>query len=190
VGLAAQLPSGTTEDLDYYSTFWDFLVRGGQAYEPLDNILGSPQFPANRARPQVQLPATGAFLKNATSCDFLAFGISARDARVAPFSTRRLMDLSFRALADSGIESRGQKIGCFMSGALGIDGKGDVDTEGSFSYMAHAMPNRISYALDLRGPSIHVDTACSSSLTALHLAIGAIERGDCTVALVEAAQVN
>jgi hypothetical protein len=52
------------------------------------------------------------------------------------------------------------------------------------------MANRISYALDLTGPSIYLDTACSSSLTALHLAIGAIERGDCVAALVGAAQIN
>jgi hypothetical protein len=40
VGIAAQLPSGSysTEDLDYAS-FWDFLVGGGKAYEPLANIL-------------------------------------------------------------------------------------------------------------------------------------------------------
>jgi acyl transferase domain-containing protein len=52
------------------------------------------------------------------------------------------------------------------------------------------MANRISYALDLTGPSVYLDTACSSSLTALHLAVGAIERGDCVAALVGAAQIN
>ncbi|KAJ7493888.1 hypothetical protein FB451DRAFT_1491404 [Mycena latifolia] len=52
------------------------------------------------------------------------------------------------------------------------------------------MANRISYALDLTGPSMYLDTACSSSLTALHIAIAAIQSGDCAAALVGAAQIN
>ncbi|MDN3720405.1 polyketide synthase [Roseibium salinum] len=45
-------------------------------------------------------------------------------------------------------------------------------------------PNRISYFLDLHGPSEPVETACSSSLVALHRAVQAIEAGDCDMALV------
>ncbi|KAJ7809999.1 hypothetical protein B0H14DRAFT_3112515, partial [Mycena olivaceomarginata] len=131
------------------------------------------------------LPARGAFLKNATAFDNIAFGISARDARVMPYSARRLLDLSFQALLDSGIESRGQKIGCFMSG-----NRNAIDADGSFAWMQYSLANRISYTLDLTGPSVSLDTACSSSLTALHLAIASIERGDCTAALVGAAQIN
>jgi hypothetical protein len=46
--------------------------------------------------------------------------------------------------------------------------------------------NRISYLLDLRGPSVAVDTACSSSFVALHSAIQSIENGDAEIALVSA----
>jgi 3-oxoacyl-(acyl-carrier-protein) synthase len=65
-----------------------------------------------------------------------------------------------------------------------------MDADGSFAWSPHAMANRISYALDLTGPSILLDTACSSSLNGLHLAISAIERGECEAALVGAAQIN
>ncbi|KAJ7909504.1 hypothetical protein B0H13DRAFT_2272842 [Mycena leptocephala] len=53
----------------------------------------------------------------------------------------------------------------------------------------HMSPWRISYLIVSR-PSVQLDTACSSSLTALHLAITAIEKGDCIAALVGAAQIN
>ncbi len=45
------------------------------------------------------------------------------------------------------------------------------------------MANRVSYFLNLNGPSYVVDTACSSSLAAIHLACESIARGECTMAI-------
>ncbi|MFS8067933.1 MAG: SDR family NAD(P)-dependent oxidoreductase, partial [Byssovorax sp.] len=47
----------------------------------------------------------------------------------------------------------------------------------------HAIANRVSWCLDLSGPSLAVDTACSSSLTAIHLAVEALRAGTCRWAL-------
>ena len=60
--------------------------------------------------------AGGSFLKDTTKFDNLEFGIANKDAKALTASTRRLIELSFLALLDSGIDSRGQKIGSFMTG--------------------------------------------------------------------------
>ncbi|KAK3309854.1 polyketide synthase module [Chaetomium strumarium] len=46
------------------------------------------------------------------------------------------------------------------------------------------LANRISYAFDLKGPSLTVDTACSSSLVCLHLAVQSLRNRECESAIV------
>src|SRR5699024_7427798 len=50
----------------------------------------------------------------------------------------------------------------------------DVPVSSSFA----AIANRVSYAMNLRGPSMAIDTMCSSSLTTVHLGCESIRRGE------------
>ncbi|KAK7062198.1 reducing polyketide synthase FUB1 [Favolaschia claudopus] len=109
-------------------------------------------------------------------------------------STRRLIELSFLALLDSGIRYRGQRVGCYTSGIpfdiLTVADPDEYEARGSFAGGPCMIANKISYHLDLLGPSIPTDTACSSSLTALHLAVQALRTGDCEAAVVGGCQLN
>ena len=61
---------------------------------------------------------------------------------------------------------------------------GVLDVRTGVGVPADYLPNRISFLLNLQGPSEPVSTACSSSLVALHRAAESIRRGDCEQAIV------
>ncbi|OJA18266.1 hypothetical protein AZE42_05820 [Rhizopogon vesiculosus] len=188
VGISADLPSGPhgTENLDYQS-FFDFLINEHQAYEkiPSDRFNIDSVEGVNVGEVAV---THGAFLKDLDLFDHIEFGISSKDARMMVIGTRKLIELSFLALVDSGMDYRGKNIGAYMASvahdAWMISGEDETEARGSFAYVPAMVANRVSYHLDLRGPSIPTDTACSSSLSAFHIAMQAIRNGECEAALV------
>ncbi|KAI0749993.1 ketoacyl-synt-domain-containing protein [Daedaleopsis nitida] len=193
VGVAAQLPGGPLSgDLDYPS-FVRFLLAGGEAYQRMPEDRFNTQFLLGESPGHI-LVDTGTFLKNLDAFDYLEFGITAKDAKFMSISTRRLIELTFLALQDSGIDYRGQNVGSYMAGVahdlLTISGHDDLEASGSFAGGPAMIANRVSYHLDLRGPSCPVDTACSSSLYATHLAVQSLRSGECEAAVVGGCQLN
>lgn len=59
-------------------------------------------------------------MKDVLLFDHVEFGITPKDAKSMAVSTRKLIEHSFLALLDSGIDYRGKNIGCFTSG-VGFD---------------------------------------------------------------------
>ncbi|KAI0068636.1 hypothetical protein BV25DRAFT_1910396 [Artomyces pyxidatus] len=194
VGIAAELPSGpwSSENLTYDS-FFRFLLESGEAYETIPAERFNIDTLKGNGVGQV-LTDTGAFLKDVKLFDHLEFGITTKDARFMTLSTRKLIELSFLSLLDAGIDYRGKNIGCYMSGiahdVLMLSGHDDVEARGSFAAGPSMIANRVSYHLDLRGPSIPIDTACSSSLFGTHLAVQAMRNGECEAAVVGGCQIN
>ncbi|KAH9933653.1 ketoacyl-synt-domain-containing protein [Epithele typhae] len=194
VGIAAQLPSGRWADTNLdYDAFFDFLLDKGEAYEPIPSSRFNIQSIQGRAVGQV-LANAGAFLKDVDLFDHMEFGITAKDARLMPLSLRKLIETTFLSLCDSGIDYRGKNVGCYMSGVaydtFSVSGHDDTEASGSFAYVPSMIANRVSYHLDLRGPTVPVDTACSSSLYATHMAVQALRHGECDVAVVGGCQLN
>ncbi|THH18839.1 hypothetical protein EW146_g2208 [Bondarzewia mesenterica] len=194
VGIAADFPSGRHSDTNLnHEDFFQFLLQRLDAYEKIP----SDRFNVDSWKgqgPGRVITTGGAFLKNISLFDHLEFGITAKDAKSMAVSTRKLIELSFLALLDSGMDYRGRNVGCFMSGVpfdlLTIADADEFDARGSFAGGSFTIANRVSYHLDLLGPSVPTDTACSSSMTALHLAVQALRAGDCESAVVGGCQLN
>jgi acyl transferase domain-containing protein len=123
------------------------------------------------------------------------FGISPREAANLDPQQRLLLEVTWEALEEGGIPPstlRGTLTGVFV-GAFTLDYKvlqfhGEdfrhVNAHTAVGSMMTMLSNRLSYAFDLRGPSLSIDTACSSSLVAIHQACQALRSGeiDCAVA--------
>ncbi|MDU5207308.1 MAG: polyketide synthase [Enterococcus faecium] len=131
-------------------------------------------------------------LNNIADFDPLFFNISPREAEVMDPQQRIFLEEAWKAIEDAGYsneEMSGKKCGVFVGNTMGdysnilsksvIENKMDI-----FSGISPSiLPARISYFLNLKGPSIAIDTACSSSLVAVHLAYKSIISGECDMAL-------
>ncbi|KIJ24179.1 hypothetical protein M422DRAFT_275098 [Sphaerobolus stellatus SS14] len=121
----------------------------------------------------------------------MSFGITAADARAMALSTRKLVEHSSLSLLDAGVEYRGHNVGCYMSGvAFDIQPIADPVPRGSFAGYPYSIANKVSYHLDLVGPSLPTDPTCSSTVSALYLAVQALRAEDCETTLIGGSQLN
>jgi len=120
------------------------------------------------------------------------FGISPREASMMDPQQRMLLEMSWEALENSGIKPstiKGSPCGVFIGIASAdysyrlADDLAAVDSSVATGNTASIAANRISYVLDLRGPSMAIDTACSSSMVAFHQACRSILSGETTQAI-------
>ena len=112
---------------------------------------------------------------------------------------RHLLEVSYESLENAGIpmaEVAGKNVGVFI-GCSNSDYRTymhkDVENLPMFEATGNEtsiLSNRISYAFDLRGPSMTIDTACSSSLVALHNAFQSLQSGECSMAIVGGSHLN
>ena len=121
----------------------------------------------------------GAFLADIDAFDAEFFEISPREAAKMDPQQRLLLEVAYESLEHAGIRAdslRRTQTGVFVGACAGEYGYlattdlSQVDAWSGTGAALSIIANRVSYFLDLRGPSVTVDTACSSSLVAVHLA--------------------
>ncbi|MGC2777760.1 MAG: beta-ketoacyl synthase N-terminal-like domain-containing protein [Bradyrhizobium sp.] len=201
IGMAGRFPGAP--DL---TTYWSNLTQG------VESIRGVSEQDLREAGVSAERIADPNYirlypaLEDATLFDARYFNISAKEAEYIDPQHRLFLECAVHALEDAGCDPKRYdgNIGVFggvnpnayqflalrnrlMSGAYGSIGNifESLETDlmfflgGDKDYLA----TRVSYKLDLRGPSLSVQTACSTSLVAVHLACQSLLAGECEAAL-------
>ncbi|MDI2127659.1 type I polyketide synthase [Yinghuangia seranimata] len=189
VGIGCRVPGASGPE-----AYWKLLTGGVDAIRevPADRWDADAYYDPDPQVPGRMNTRWGGFLDDAEGFDAEFFGVSAREAARMDPQQRLALEVAWEALEDAGIAPSGlsgSRTGVYMgvatfdhgSAMLGrLDGAEAYDgTGGALSIVA----NRLSYVLNLRGPSMVVDSACSSSLVAVHLAAAALRAGEAELAL-------
>ncbi len=136
----------------------------------------------------------GAFLDDIGYFDPTPFRLSAREARYMDPQQRLALEVAYEAIEDAGIpvdQIYGSHVGVYF-GVSSWDysmqqfspfSVNDLDLYSATGMAFSVIANRVSYCLNLKGPSLIVDTACSSSLMAIHLACQSILSGESKMAI-------
>ncbi|WP_020663221.1 type I polyketide synthase [Amycolatopsis benzoatilytica] len=181
-------------DLDTPERFWNFLNQEQSAVR---------QVPPQRWEPYgSQSPEVGAILRRTTQLgcyldditgfDANFFGVTPREAEFIDPQQRLMLELSWMALEHAGIAPtglRGTDAGVFFGVSAYDYGKRLLDDIPGLQAWAlngaglFGIANRVSYTLDLQGPSLSIDTACAGSLTAIHTACQNLWRRETQLAL-------
>lgn len=191
VGMACRFPGGASSPEE----FWRNLCAGVDA-------IG--EIPANRwdvdayydpapSTPGKMNTRWGGFIDQIDMFDPAFFGISPREAAQIDPQQRLLLEVTWEALECAGLpppslagSQAGVYVGiigndyAFLQTQSGAPVDGFMGTGNAHSIAA----NRLSYVLDLHGPSVALDTACSSSLVAVHLASQSLRNRNIDIAVV------
>ncbi len=201
IGISAKLPSASTME-----EFWDNIINGADCIRTfpevrkrdIDNyVYFSKLEPYGKAK-----YLNGAFLEEVDKFDYKLFKLTPKEASLMDPYQRMFLQTVWHAIEDSGYGGRRlekSKTGVFVGFAnnakdsyqkmiydveptlLGLSAVGNTTS---------MLPSRISYLLDLKGPTMVLDTACSSSLVAVHTACNSLKNGDCDMAIAGGIRIN
>jgi polyketide synthase PksL len=175
-----RLPGAETLD-----ALWDMLAAGRSMIRKLPDDRRSAGYRNDETY-------WGAFLEDADAFDPEFFGISPREAASMDPQQRFGLELAWNALEDAGIRPSAlakSDTGVFMGVChwdyLEMLARADIPVEAhrATGVAPSIVSNRISFQLDLRGPSVTNDSACSSALVAIEQAAKALRGGQCGAAL-------
>jgi acyl transferase domain-containing protein/thioesterase domain-containing protein/acyl carrier protein len=192
VGMAGRFPGARN-----VSEFWRNLKNGVEAIRPFSEAELRAAGVSAEELAQPEYVKSGVVLEDLDMFDASFFGFSPKDASIMDPQHRVFLECAWEALEDAG-----HAPGSF-EGSIGV-----YAGSGMNSYMIHnlltnprlvasaglflirqtgndkdVLATRVSYELDLHGPSISVQTACSTSLVAVHLACQSLLNQECDMAL-------
>ena len=190
IGIGCRFPGANNPEL-----FWQLLHNGTDAITeiPPSRWDLSSFYSPKQVESGKMYTRWGGFLEQVDQFEPSFFGISPREAQRMDPQQRLVLEVSWEALESAGIvpeKLSGSRTGVF----IGISNSDynrllykNFSTIAPYNSTGTAFcvaANRLSYALNLKGPSVAIDTACSSSLVAAHFACQSLESGESDLSLV------
>ena len=191
VGIGCRLPG----DVHDPESFWSLLMEGrsGICEVPSDRWSNKRFYHPDPECLDSLITKWGGFARDVDKFDPRFWGLSPREAVRMDPQQRWLLEAAWESIEDSGTapsQLRTQNVGVFVGiagndyGGLQVPYHEIVDAYTNSGSTSSIASNRISYMLDLTGPSLSVDTACSSSLVAVWIACESMWLGRCNASLV------
>jgi malonyl CoA-acyl carrier protein transacylase len=191
IGIGCRFPGSDSPE-----GFWQILCNGVDAISevPPERWDIDALYCPEPATPGKMNTRHGGFLKQVDRFDADFFGISPREAERIDPQQRLVLEVAWEALENAGVvpaSLSGSLTGVFI-GIGNYDygllipkrGVARIDAYDGTGSTLGVAANRLSYLLDLRGPSLIVETACSSSLVAIHLACRSLQNAESDLCLV------
>ena len=199
IGIAAKFPGA--ENIE---EFWNNIEVGRDCINsyPLEREKDSRPFVLHFSSMQdgEYKYANGGYLREIDMFDNDFFKISPAEASLMDPNQRMFLQTAWNALEDAGLnkeELKESKTGVYLGysnaplySQLITKLSPDLYQMSVAGNVASIIASRISYMLDLRGPSMLIDTACSSSMVATHMACKALINGECDMAISGGVKIN
>lgn len=199
VGMSGRFPGA--RDVE---EFWANVRDGVESLTTFgdDDLLAAGVSAAQLADPDYV--KSGFLMPDMDMFDAAFFGLSPRDASIMDPQQRHFLELTWSALEHAGHSvdrfdgSIGIFAGCGASTYLmqNLLTNPELVQSVGFFLLRHTgndkdfLSTRVSYQMNLRGPSVNVQTACSTSLVAIHLAAQSLLNGECDMALAGGSTVR
>ncbi|MGB3444311.1 MAG: amino acid adenylation domain-containing protein [Actinophytocola sp.] len=198
IGMACRFPGATNPD-----EFWDNIAGGTDLVRRfgIDEMIADGADPAAVTDPDYV--AAGTVLDGIDRFDAAFFGMSPREAEILDPQHRFFLECCWEALETAAYapEQSGRKVGVFAGVSRSVYLTENIasapeiaravgDYQLQLATDKDFLPIRVSYKLNLRGPSINVNTACSTGLVAVHMARRALIAGECEVAIAGGASID
>ncbi len=191
VGMAGRFPGARNLD-----EFWRNLRDGVEAISFFtDEELRAAGVDSALLRDPGYVKANG-ILQDADLFDASFFGINHREAEIMDPQHRIFLECAWEALENAGYNSdsyhgrigvyAGHGLTSYLLSNLYSNRQSLWALSGGQTFLGNEkdyLSTRVSYKLNLNGPSLSVQTACSTSLVAVHLACQSLLNGECSMAL-------
>jgi acyl transferase domain-containing protein/aryl carrier-like protein len=193
IGISGRFPNSKNIE-----SFWENLIKGKE----LTSIF--PESNHKCAIPSVSFAnAAGGILEDVELFDASFFGFNPREAEAMDPQHRLFLECAWEALENAGYDSERESRPIGVYAGVGIStyllynlnpNQELIKSRGFVPILVGVdkdyLPTRVSYKLNLTGPSVSVGTACSSSLVAVHLACQSLLSGECDMALAAGVSVK